>query len=213
MPKTTQDDVILAMISPDLKRELDKLLEFVLFFVRHPIEGMRRLPDWHWSTLLSLQIGISVICGAMSGLLPPRFTSFFIGIFLYPIISFGQVGLLAVFLVFYFSVRHSVFLEHRRLASIVVLANVPYTIMHIFASVLPPLQLIGFAGTCLLLIVGMSEHFHIERRKLTRLMTGLFVAFACLWAITQYRASNQPDSFERKSIPKPVDVLESELKQ
>ncbi len=201
------------MISPDIKRELDELLRFLLFFLRHPIEGMRRLPDWHWSTLLSLQIGLSLVCGVMSGLLPMQFSTFFVGLLVFPIISFIQVALLALFLALYFSILHAMFLEHRRLAAIVVLANVPYTLLHVFSSFAPPLHLIGFACTCLLLTVGMHEHFYVERRRLSRLSAGLFVAFVCLWALTQYRSSQQTDSFEIKSIPKSIDVLENELNQ
>lgn len=200
----------MSQAAPQLRNELRDLLRFLLKFAKNPVEAIRSSPDWTWPATVSLQVGISLIAGALSGVLSKSFLNFVAGLFILPLMSLLFAVLISFFIVSFFAFFMSRTLDRRRVFAIVVIANIPHLLMQIFSGFVPPLGLIGFAATCFLLVVGINEHFQIPRPILNRLAFGLFITYFIFWGIYQYQASQQAQRFEL--APKALDDLEREVK-
>ncbi len=202
----------MALDIPRLRAELDDILKFLPSFFANPVEGVRTAPDWSWPALLSLQAGAAAVSGVVGGLVSMNVWRFLGGLFLFPIISLIQVAVISFFLASYFALAHSTYLERKRLAGVVVVANLPYLALHVISGWVPLIDLIGFLTTCALLVVGLSEHFRLERKDLLRLIGGIYLAFFLVWATSQYRNSKRADEYRVLSAPKSLDRLESEIR-
>jgi hypothetical protein len=73
--------------------------------------------------------------------------------------------------------------------SLVCLAVVPYFLFHSVSGYLPPIDLLGFAFTCVLLIVGLVEQFGLERRLCSKLVGSMAIVFFIVWMVSQIRTS------------------------
>lgn len=196
---------------PKLRAELEDLLKFLPTYLFNPVDGIRSAPAWSWPTLLSLQIGFAIASGAIGGLINFSFWNFLSGLFLLPLSSLFQVVVISFFLSSYFALVHSTYLERQRLFGIVVLANLPYLVLHMFSGYIPLIDLIGFLATCALLVVGLAEHFRLDKRDLLKLMGGVYLVFFVVWGISQYRTVTSAEQYRSLSTPKSLDKLESEL--
>jgi hypothetical protein len=181
---------MMAFDTDQFRNELKDLPRFLISFIKNPVQGIRTAPPLSWPALFSLQIGAAIISGALVGLTERSFFDFLVGIFIYPVSSLVLSVIFTLFIYYFFSLFHGTFLEFRRLYGLLVLANLPYFIFHAAAGFLPPIDLIGFAFTCVLLIVGLVEQFGLERKKVTRLVGALYLVFFLIWAVEQYRANH-----------------------
>lgn len=159
-----------------------------------------------WPAISSLVFGSALVSGVLVGLLSNSFLDFLIGLLLFPLTSLVITLIFAFFIYYYFSLFRSTFLEFRRLASIVSLAMVPYFLVHTFSSFAPPIDLIGFALTGLLLIVGLVEQFSLDRRTCVRLIGGLGVGFFIIWSIVQFQ-THAHEKTELERAPKTLDEM------
>lgn len=203
------------MLVPAATTHIDRfreLLRFLKGYVRDPIGTLRRPLPYGWLPLLSLQLGVAVISGVVSGLLGFNFIDFLLGLLIFPIISVLSSLLLAFFLFYYFSIFQETFLEVRRLYSIVVLASIPYFVLHIIAGFLPPIDLIGFGFTVLALIVGLSEQFGLDKKRVMQLLGGLYLIFLFAWSVAQIRAASALRSETYYTQPQSLDDLERSMK-
>ncbi|MCM2282893.1 MAG: hypothetical protein NDI61_13720 [Bdellovibrionaceae bacterium] len=194
-----------------LRAELEDILKFLPSYVRNPVEGVRTAPELSWPALLSVQTGVAAASGAVGGLISLNFWNFLAGIFIFPISSLFQVVVIAFFLQSFFALTAHRHLDRQRLFGVVVLANLPYLVLHAMYGWIPAIDLIGFLATCVLLIVGVAEHFRIDRRLLIKLIGGVYALFFLIWGISQYRAVTRIEERRGISAPKALDTLESEL--
>ena len=70
------------------------------------------------------------------------------------------------------------------------IALIPYFVLHTLADFLPPISLIGFALTIILMTVGLVEQFSLDRKTVTSLMFILASIFAATWIGSQIRSSD-----------------------
>lgn len=164
------------------------ILKYLYSFARNPVDTIKRPLLISWTATIALQVIASMISGTLAGLLSGNLVDALIGLLIFPISSVLISFLFTLFIYYYFTLVHSTFLEARRLYSIIVLATLPYLVIHIVAEYLPPLDLIGFAFTSLLLVVGICEQFSIERKQMMRLVGGLYLAFIVIWSLAQIKS-------------------------
>lgn len=195
---------------PHLRNELRDLLRFLPRYAKNPIDAIRTSPDWTWPATVSLQVGLSLIAGALSGVLSKSFLNFLAGLFILPLMSMLFAILISFFIVSFFAFFMSRTLDRKRVFAIVVLANIPHLASQIFSGFVPPIGLLGFAATCFLLVVGINEHFQIPRTILNRLALGLFATYFVFWGVYQYQTAQQAERYEL--APKALDELEREVK-
>lgn len=159
-------------------------------FVRDPIGGMRTAPLLSWPALFSLQIGLAIISGTITSLFNASLFYFLWSLLIFPVVIIFTTTAIATFIYVYFALFRSERLERKRLHSIVTLATTPYFLFHIISQWLAPIDLIGFSFTAALLIVGLVEHFQIQKKTATKLAGAVLILFFMVWIANQIRLSN-----------------------
>jgi hypothetical protein len=154
-------------------------------FLRSPFERIKRPFRLTWSAAIALQILVASLAGALAGTVDNSWAEAGISALVFPIIGLMTAATVTLFLYYYFSLFASTFLEIRRLYSIVIVAHLPFFIIHALSGFLPPLDLIGFAFASALLTVGLVEQFSLPHKTVITLCASLFVAFSALWSLIQ----------------------------
>ena len=159
-------------------------------FVRNPVGTMKIPMRMSWPASLTLQIGFALLSGAVSGLVAHSFLDFIAGLILFPLTSLVIGFIFTGFFFSFFSVFRTVYLDLHRLHSIVVLSLIPYFLLHIFSGFIPPMDLLGFALTAALLIVGLVEQFDLERKIVLTLVGTLTALYCVAWSVAQVRSTD-----------------------
>jgi hypothetical protein len=203
------------MLAPEnkpLAHELREMPAYLLAFARNPIAAVRAEPLWSWPALISLQTGTAIVSGALLGILGRNIWDFLIGLFIFPLIILGTSLIVAFFLRHIFQVLKNTYIDFQKLYGILVIANLPYLFFHCFSSLLPPIDLIGFAGTCLLLIVGLVEQFRLSRSFVLSLVATLYGIFFCAWIVAQIRINRESNIHGEFQTPRSIQQLQGEVK-
>lgn len=158
-----------------------EVFHYILNYLRHPIEKIKTLPDWNWTVLLITVIVLSMGSGVLAGLVPPNFFRLMGGIIISPIVGLVTAIVGSLFVYYYFQVFEKRTCSFRKIFTLILLANIPFFIFQVLSELLPPITLVGFAFTALLLAVGLTENFQMEKRRALRLATILFAIVFILW--------------------------------
>jgi hypothetical protein len=160
-------------------------------FLRDPLGTVRKPLNFSWVFIFVLLAVSALISGAAAGAITHNVVDFLIGLFIFPLTSIVSAIVFGFFIYYFFSLFQSTFLDYRRLMSLVSVALVPYFLFHAVSSYLSPIDLVGFAFTCILLIVGLVEQFGLDRKICARLIVGLAILFFIVWSISQIKTSGQ----------------------
>lgn len=158
-----------------------EVFQYILKYLRHPIEKIKVLPDWNWTVLFITVVILSMASGVLSGLVPPNFFRLMGGIIISPIVGIVTTSIGSLFIYYYFQVFEKRTCSLRKIFTLILLANIPFFIFQIASELIPPITLVGFAFTALLLAVGLTENFQMEKRRALRLVTILFAIVFILW--------------------------------
>lgn len=158
-----------------------EIIKYIANYLRHPLEKIRQLPEWSWTTLIIVQVLVSMASGVLTGLVPPNFYRIMSGIIISPMVGVvtGFIG--ALFIYYYFQVFEHRTCSLRKIFTLILFANIPFFIFQVGSEVIPPISLVGFAFTALLMAVGLTENFQMEKRRSLRLVTVLFAIVFILW--------------------------------
>jgi Na+/alanine symporter len=159
----------------------DPILKYLLRFMKHPLRGVASLPEWSWTRLLWLQAACAAVSGLLAALTKPNPFAILGGLILTPFISTMMVCLLTAFLYYYFQVFEKRTVKASKLFTLAVFASLPFFIFQIASSLVPPVTLVGFAFSSMLLAVGLSETFLMEKRRAIRLAAILFSVVVLVW--------------------------------
>ncbi len=178
--------------------------KYILQFLKHPIYEIGHLPNWSWKTLIWVQIICAMISGFIAGLTKPGFFSILAGIIVTPFVATMMVSVLTAFLYYFFQVFEKKTVPSLKLFTLAVLSSIPFFILQIGSSLLPPITLIGFAFSTMLIAVGLTENFQMEKRRAIRLASVLFAIVLLVWIgnkVANYRldrvGSHQTTSTEQ----------------
>ncbi|WP_413287909.1 Yip1 family protein [Bdellovibrio sp. HCB337] len=186
-----------SALGPHIKNVAKSILQFL----KHPIQEIARLPDWSWKTLVWVQVSCAMASGVLAGLTKPGFFSILAGIILTPIVSMVMVSVLTAFLYYYFQVFEKRSASARKLFTLSVFASIPFFILQIGSSLLPPITLIGFAFAAMLMTVGLTENFQMEKRRAIRLCVVLFSIVMLVWAANKVSLSRLDRAAQQQAIP------------
>ena len=156
-------------------------LLFILEFLKNPIQNISRLPNWSWKKTVVINVLLSVTAGTLNGLIPPNIYNIAFGLLFMPLITLLLTHILSGFYYYYFQVFEKRSVDFLNLLRMVVLANVPFLILHSLTSLLPPLTLLGLAFSALLLVVGLTESFSLDRNRAIKLVSALYVMVFIVW--------------------------------
>lgn len=168
-----------------LREKLKETISYIIRFATNPIQEVKSLPNWGYKHLLLVHLVISVASGVLTGLVTLSFLNVLFGIFLLPIISLVMIFILTAFIYYYFQVFERRTVSVQNLLTLIIFANWPFFIFQIPSHYLPPLTIIGFAFTGLLLVVGLTKNFQLEKKKSFRLVITLFAVVFLVWLWNQ----------------------------
>lgn len=195
------------------KEQLREIALFLPKFFRSPIEGMKQLPHWDWLTIITLHAMFAAIVGLFSGMIHRTlisiifqpFTSVLSALF----IGFSGAALFYYFILFYLN-RQTDFL---RLYTMVTLATLPMIALRVLAIIGSPINLIGFAITCLLCSVGLVENFAVQRKLAIRVLGSIYFLFALVWVTGVIISSRDKVELKQEVTPETLDILQKEMQK
>ena len=186
--------------------ELKSFPSFLRNFILKPVKEMRSIPNYSWPTLLVIQLCFSLISGVLTGLLEMSIFATISGAILLPIVAIISSLLFTLFIYYFFYLFLSTELPFERLLAIIIIANIPFLLFHIGSGLLPLIDLLGYAFSSMLLIVGLVETFGLPKKFVARLILGIYVVFLVSWLINNVSGLQTP-----KPQPKLLDHIESEM--
>lgn len=154
---------------------------FIGSYLKHPVEKIKVLPDWNWTTLLITVVMVSMGSGVLTGFVPPNFYRIMGGIVISPIVGIVTTSIGSLFIYYYFQVFEKRTCSLRKIFTLILFANIPFFIFQILSELIPPITLVGFSFTALLMAVGLTENFQMEKRRALRLVTILFAIVFIIW--------------------------------
>lgn len=167
--------------SADTMQAIRKVLSYIMDYLRHPIQKISTLPEWNWTTLLVTLVALSMASGILTGLVPPNFFHVIAGIVVSPLVGVVTTFIGTLFFYYYFQVFEKRTCSLRKIFTLILFANIPFFIFQVGAELIPPITLVGFAFTALLLIVGLTDNFQMEKRRAIRLVIILFTVVFLIW--------------------------------
>ncbi|WP_374079611.1 Yip1 family protein [Bdellovibrio bacteriovorus] len=171
-------------VTPPNQPQLDtakEVVRYIINYLRHPIEKIKTLPDWNWTVLIITLVVISMGSGVLTGLVPPNFFRLMGGFVISPIVGVVTTFIGALFIYYYFQVYEKRTCSLRKIFTLILFANIPFFLFQVGSELIPPITLVGFAFTALLMAVGLTENFQMEKRRSIRLVTILFAIVFILW--------------------------------
>lgn len=157
-------------------------------FFKHPIEEIAHLPDWSWKKTLVVQALCGAASGLAAGLFPPSIWRILQGGLLFPILVTVMGALLACFFYYYFQIFERRTVSYIQLLRLIFFANLPYFLFHIPSAIFGPADVFGLGMAAMLLVVGLSENFQLEKRRSIRLMGIVFGLLFLLWLGEKFSA-------------------------
>ncbi len=192
--------------------EIRDLPKFLFHFMQNPVRAIQTTPIWSWPSILSIQAGIAIVSGVCLAVVNRNFIDFLLGLFIFPFSSIIVSAVVSLFLYYFHAFFMHTFLEARRLYGIVVLANIPYLLFHILSGLVPPIDLIGFAFTSCLLVVGLVENFTLPKRSVIRLIGAVYAVFFLMWVSVQIKSTFRTNEKIQSIQPESLDKMEREIK-
>jgi len=184
----------------------------LLQFVKNPIEGMRHLPNWDWPFMLVCQAIAAAVAGVAAGIVSGSIARLFTGLIFVPISNALVTAVLSGFFYYTFSFVFQQPTSFQRIYLNLVFAQLPSLVLFAISPILPPLALLGPAATGLLLLVGLVDNLGLDRRKITRLLLGMYAVFVIFWIFNTISQRRSVEAFRDRATPESLDILEREMK-
>jgi Yip1 domain len=191
------------------RQRLTDSLHLLKRYLKNPVQTMRELPDWDWPTLLFFYMSVAGSCGILGALVSRHLLQIIPGAILLPISAtlgaFVATGFFYYTYIFFFKREIAI----KTLFTIVILAVLPILFLSIFSSWLLPLNLIGFLASGLLLIVGLTESTHIDRRKITKLIGAIYLVYVAFWMMNTIHSRTEKEEY-KDPVQDAVQILDKE---
>ena len=193
------------------RQELLNAPHFILPFMRKPLDHVTMIPNWNWLTLIIMQASLAGLSGILSGLFSRSFINVLAGIFLFPITAVAGVLIVAAFFYYTFHFFKKVEVPMRKLVAILVVSNVYYMAFRMVSPIIPAAELIGIAFSAVVVIVGISDNFAMDRKFVIRVVVSLYVVIFLSWAMQMIQHASLFSKPKPNVTPESWDILEREV--
>ena len=190
----------------ETKEEVVSLFKYLKNFIKNPVLAIQKLPKIPYNSLLILQFLLCTISVVISNLLAPYAIS--LGhLVLSVAVSILALSFVTLFYYYFFLFFMKKELSFRKIFALVLFAHMPFAAFHLGAYLFPPVDIVGLAISCYLMIVGLIANFGIEKKKAQTLMISLYSLFFVAWLfkISYTIEMNQISS------PQNLDQIEREV--
>ena len=194
-----------------IKAKLKEAVLVLPHFARNPVQFMRALPDWDWPTMLVLQGAFAAACGVLANLLERHILGLITGIGIAPlsVLFMTAVGAGIFHYTFMFFFKREV--PYRQIYLHMIFASIPFLILNIAISFVPPIPILGAAAMFMLLFVGFVSNFNLERVRIRNVLAGLLAVYVAYWVVLLVRTTSTQQNRRIKATPESMDILEKEL--
>jgi len=176
-------------VNPDHRKnsfDIKGIIDYLIAFVKSPVEKIAHLPDWDWPSIFVVQLTIAISSGFLAGLIKLNIYRMAAGLFLMPFVSTLTSFLLATFFYYYFQFLEGRTEIFRKIFIFVILSSIPFYIFQILSEYFAPISLIGFGFTSLLAVVGLAQSFQMEKKRAYQLVGLLFAMVLVTWIVNRY---------------------------
>ena len=196
-----------------LKEDLQEAWKLLRDFGRKPTLVMRQVPDWPFRRTLLVLLSTSLVIGLGRGVARLSVVAVLLEPILSSIAAIATVGVFG-FIAFYTVKTLSKSAPNQgKLFLTLSLAYIPFGLTRIFEISAWPFELIGVAGSFLLLIVGLSENFYLPKKHLTRVFGGFYLVILTYWIGQTILESRNQYLLEKTSSPIDIEDIEKDLSQ
>lgn len=206
------DNKELATGELSVKDRIHDRVRFLTQFLKNPVEGMKRLPNWPWNELIILMGAMGAACGLLNGLLSTNILSMVAGILFFPIGVLFSLFISSGFFYYVFLFFYKREFDFWQVFTNVLFASIPALLLSVFSDIIPAVDLIGVAAALFLLIVGFSENLKLPRKKISKLMVGVFAVYVIFWMYGSITNQKIKSDFRDKASPESIDILEKEMR-
>lgn len=193
------------------RRDTRILRSYLIELAKNPIQAIKSTPRLEWISMVSFHGLIAAICGTLAGLIGLEIIKIISGLFLFPIavVFFGFVTTSILYYSLIFFARSIV--DFRALYTLVVFSSLPYLAFHTLTSRISPIDLIGFAFSSILLIVGLVDQFQLPRTRIIKMIGIVYLIFVLSWIIETIQSSRTKHNYQQLATPESLDVLQKEF--
>ena len=173
----------------NLQYKSKKSVVFLIWFFQNPIEQIKKIPDWSLRNLLIVHFVFSIFSGLLAGIVSFNKWNVLFGVLLFPFISMVLTLVLSTFFYYYFQVFEKKTVSFLRLLSLIVFANFPFFILQIGSNYLPPISIVGLLFSGMLIIVGLTENFQMQKKRSIRLVGIIWMLILLVWIANRISVS------------------------
>ena len=175
-------------VTPDSKNHIDlkALIKYLFEFVKHPAKNIATLPDWPWSSLVTLHLLMTIVSGVLAGLLKINFYRVAAGIFLMPFVSTAVVALLSMYLYFYFQFFENRTESFRKICTLVVLSAIPFYLFQVVSEYFALISVVGLCFASMLAVIGLNENFSVVKKRAFQIMGVMFGLMLVTWVANHF---------------------------
>lgn len=145
------------------------------------MEQIKKLPEWSLRNLLIVHFFFSVFSGLLAGIVSVNKWNVLFGILIFPFISLILTLVLSTFFYYYFQVFERKTVSYLRLLTLIIFSNFPFFILQIASNYIPPISIIGLLFTGVLLVVGLTENFKMQKTRSLRLVGIIWFLILLIW--------------------------------
>jgi hypothetical protein len=196
---------------PIIRAKLKEAILVLPHFFKNPVQGMRMLPEWDWPTLLILQAAFAAACSVVQNILERDIIGMFTGLIIAPLAHILMIAIGSGFFFYTFMFFFKREIPFRQIYIHLVFASIPVQIVMIVAGLVPPIVLLGAAGTFLLMYIAFVDVFQMERQKTKKMLIGLMALYTIFWATQLVTYTSKHKTLRQKATPESLDILEKEL--
>lgn len=193
------------------RQKVNEVLRYLVEFLKNPVQGMRTPPQWEWQVLLIFNATLAAAFGVLTGIVKFSFAQIFAGLIVSPISNTFIVIVVTGFFYYTFLFFFKREVPPKKLLAIVILANLAPIAFTPIEAYLPQANIVSLTAMTLLLYVGFVENTGIDRKKIGRLLGGLFVVFLVFWIYSTISITQEKKSLKNFTTPGTLDILEQDF--
>ena len=180
-------------------------------FLRHPVNGMRALPDWPWLEILCLQSLFAAACAALGNVIARHYMGIALGLVLGPIVNIVGYTIYAGFFYYVITLAFGRPVTFRAVYLNVAFSSIPMMLTNIIAPLFPLALTLGIAASLTLLYFGLVSNFGLERVRVRVLLASLMALYFLTWGVTLFTVHQRREHLRVKATPESLDILEHEI--
>ena len=202
----------------DLRKGLDdhqdQLKDIYLYlrgYLKNPVDAIKNVPNWEWPVILGFYTVAAAACGLLSGVISLKFIMIVTGLLFFPISALVCAFILSGFFYYTFSFFYHRQFDFKNIFSIVALSFLPFFALYTLSGLLSAVNLVGFAASAVLLTVGLSEYTQLDKRKIVKLIIGLYAIYLIFWMVNVITWTNENKVYKKLATPESYEQLTKEL--